>query len=149
MSQLTELFTNIANAIRSKTGESEQIQASNFPTSISNIPVGSTYIGRSAVTAGSTQTALAALPEKFADAKILLCIAESKLSLDTTPRLPVASWSSETQPDALAIYLNNGDFTTGVYGGTTITYAPESRVISIPLTNLKFFSSVYVVYGWK
>lgn len=149
MSQLTELFTNIANAIRSKTGESEQMQASNFPTSISNIPVGPSYIGQSTVTADSTQTALSALPEKFADAKILLCVAESKLTLDATPRLPVAYWSSETQPDALAIYLNNGDFMTGIYGGTTITYTSESRVISISLTNLKFFSGVYAVYGWK
>lgn len=38
MSELTSLFENIANAIRSKGGTSEQIAAANFPTAITNIP---------------------------------------------------------------------------------------------------------------
>ena len=38
MSELTTLFQNIANAIRSKGGTSEQIAAANFPTAITNIP---------------------------------------------------------------------------------------------------------------
>lgn len=42
MSTLTDLFTNIANAIRAKTGSSESIVASDFPTEIANIPTGST-----------------------------------------------------------------------------------------------------------
>lgn len=37
MSALTDLFTNIANAIRAKTGSSESIVASDFPTEIANI----------------------------------------------------------------------------------------------------------------
>lgn len=40
MSALTDLFTAIANAIRTKTGSSAQIVASNFPTEIANIPSG-------------------------------------------------------------------------------------------------------------
>lgn len=40
MSALTDLFTNIANAIRSKTGSSASIVASDFPTEIANIPTG-------------------------------------------------------------------------------------------------------------
>ena len=37
---LTELFTDIADSIREKTGSEEQIVADNFPTEISNIPSG-------------------------------------------------------------------------------------------------------------
>lgn len=37
---LTSLFTNIANAIRTKSGSSAQITASDFPTEIINIPTG-------------------------------------------------------------------------------------------------------------
>lgn len=37
---LTQLFTNIANAIRAKTGSSSTIIASNFPTEITNIELG-------------------------------------------------------------------------------------------------------------
>ena len=37
---LASLFTDIANAIRSKTGSSATIVADNFPTAISNIPTG-------------------------------------------------------------------------------------------------------------
>lgn len=40
MSELTTLFTNIANAIRTKTGESNQIAANQFPTNILNLPSG-------------------------------------------------------------------------------------------------------------
>lgn len=38
MSALTDLFTNIANAIRAKTGSQETIQASDFPDAILSIP---------------------------------------------------------------------------------------------------------------
>lgn len=37
---LTQLFTNIANAIRSKTGSSETIKAEDFPTEIADITTG-------------------------------------------------------------------------------------------------------------
>lgn len=37
---LTQLFTNIANAIRAKTGSSETIKAEDFPTEISDITTG-------------------------------------------------------------------------------------------------------------
>lgn len=42
MSELTTLFTNIANAIRAKGETSETIQASQFPAAIANIPAGAT-----------------------------------------------------------------------------------------------------------
>ena len=43
MSALTELFTNIANAIRTKKGTSAEIQASSFPTEIANLPTWEEY----------------------------------------------------------------------------------------------------------
>ena len=44
MSALTDLFGGIADAIRNKTGGSEQIQAAQFATAISNIPTGSEVV---------------------------------------------------------------------------------------------------------
>ncbi len=38
MSALTDLFGNIASAIRNKAGSTESITATNFPTAINNIP---------------------------------------------------------------------------------------------------------------
>lgn len=43
MATLTELFTNIANAIRAKTGGTEPIIASDFPTAIAGIEAGGTF----------------------------------------------------------------------------------------------------------
>lgn len=40
---LTQLFTNIANAIRTKKGTSETIKAENFPAEINSIPSGSSF----------------------------------------------------------------------------------------------------------
>lgn len=39
---LTVLFTDIANAIRAKTGSADSIVADNFPAAIAAIPTGST-----------------------------------------------------------------------------------------------------------
>ena len=41
---LTELFSDIANAIRAKTGDSNDIMAANFPTAIAAIPTGASNI---------------------------------------------------------------------------------------------------------
>lgn len=41
---LVSLFTDIANAIRAKTGDNQDIVADNFPTAISNIPTGGANI---------------------------------------------------------------------------------------------------------
>ena len=40
MSALTDLFSSIASAIRTKSGSSATITAANFPTAIANIPTG-------------------------------------------------------------------------------------------------------------
>lgn len=50
---LSSLFTDIANAIRSKTGGSAQIVADNFPTEIANIPSGGVDPSDATATAGN------------------------------------------------------------------------------------------------
>lgn len=54
MSALTDLFTSIANAIRTKTGSTASITASNFPTEIGNIENASDYIDDTISYNGST-----------------------------------------------------------------------------------------------
>ena len=44
MSALTDLFANIANAIRAKTGDTATISAANFPTAIANIQTGASVV---------------------------------------------------------------------------------------------------------
>lgn len=52
MSELTTLFTNIANAIRSKTGDTSAIPATNFSSAINSIP--SAQIKEITTSGGST-----------------------------------------------------------------------------------------------
>lgn len=52
MSELTTLFTNIANAIRSKTGNTSAIPATNFSSAINSIP--SAQIKEITTSGGST-----------------------------------------------------------------------------------------------
>lgn len=47
---LTQLFTNIANAIRAKKGTSEAIKAEDFANEIDGIPTGITPIGEIEIT---------------------------------------------------------------------------------------------------
>lgn len=57
MSELTQLFTNIANSIRAKTGGSAAIPANNFAAAIANIPTGTpVYFGVTAPTDGTKLT---------------------------------------------------------------------------------------------
>ena len=52
MSQLTDLFSNIATAIRSKSGDSAQIPAANFASAIAQLPTAS-YVTQTIKAAGS------------------------------------------------------------------------------------------------
>ena len=52
MSELTTLFTNVANAIRAKTGDTSAIPATNFSSAINSIP--SAQIKEITTSGGST-----------------------------------------------------------------------------------------------
>ena len=52
MSQLTDLFSNIATAIRSKSGDSAQIPAANFASAIAQLPTAS-YVTQTINATGS------------------------------------------------------------------------------------------------
>ena len=56
MSELTALFSNIASAIRAKTGNTAQISAANFPSAIANIPEGATVATGSVTAANKSVT---------------------------------------------------------------------------------------------
>lgn len=59
-SNLGSLFSDIADAIRNKTGSSSEIVADNFPSAIASIPTGSainpTLAERGQIAAGATKT---------------------------------------------------------------------------------------------
>lgn len=63
MSQLTELFSNIATAIREKTGNTVPIQASSFPSAIADIAGAPTYIKGEKTIAGMTNAESLTFPE--------------------------------------------------------------------------------------
>ena len=60
MSQLTDLFSNIANAIRSKSGDTAQIPAANFASAIAELPTAS-YVTQTITATSSTSAFVAAL----------------------------------------------------------------------------------------
>lgn len=60
MSQLTDLFSNIATAIRSKSGDSAQIPAANFASAIAQLPTAS-YVTQTITATSSTSAFVTAL----------------------------------------------------------------------------------------
>lgn len=86
MSALTDLFTSIANAIRTKTGSSASITASDFPTEIGNIENASDYIGDTISFNGSSASLslikklpqLASLPST--QTNLASCFARTKIT---------------------------------------------------------------------
>lgn len=85
MSALTDLFTSIANAIRTKTGSTASITASNFPTEIGNIENASDYIGDTISYNGSSAglSLIKKLPQlslPSAQTNLSSCFARSKIT---------------------------------------------------------------------
>lgn len=84
MSELTTLFANIANAIRSKKGTTAQISAANFPTEISNITGENSWVGDLTITGDGVTVSDA----HFRGASRVLFF----------PQLPGAQYGSATYP---------------------------------------------------
>lgn len=151
MSQLTDLFTSIANAIRSKTGATNNIAANNFPAAISQIPLGLSYIGSAEVTSdGSTTTNL---PTAFQDAKLLIFTNTGATGLTTNVSYIVTGiWSEDT-----SLNLYSSGYGSGRTGASPwyqanclkrVSAGSRSFTVNDNL-GVSLINGTYQVVGWK
>ena len=109
MSELTTLFTNIANAIRTKGGTTATLQASQFPAAIANLPSG----GGTIVTGRVTNTTNAAISNPAALTVPQLVGCENAIIIwDGTYGLEPPGFQGQSNM-ALMISLNDGAYKTG------------------------------------
>ena len=135
MSQLTTLFSNIATAIRSKTGETGQIPAANFPAAISNIS-GATF-GHTSITGGGQTLRIPALVGKNN-----VCVAFMGASGATSGLCCLNFAVSVSEGYNRAFLIAGSDYTDyeGTWNAATGTYTVGNP--------RKFLSGNYVYIGW-
>ena len=124
MSELTALFSNIASAIRAKTGNTAQISAANFPSAIAGIPEGAT-VATGSITASAKSVTI---PQAVGKENVALIQAGSStqttiiLSCYYTPssqRLQYKDGSNiKTSADSLTWNSAAGTLTSGHYKPT-------------------------------
>lgn len=117
---LTELFSDIANAIRAKTGDPGDIVAANFPTAIAAIPAGASNI---TVTYDNTavDTSYIKIPSNATintSTKTITCQSNSML---------VFKCKSATQGDTVDYNLTN--VTAEVIESSTVNYIQTKIII--------------------
>lgn len=140
---LTTLFTNIANAIRLKTGDSAQIVAENFPAAIGAIPTGARFLGVENVSADVNGITL---PEKFAGAKIVVVIlgADNVTLVTSSTNLIAGVWYDgigDTQVNAVRAGAD------GNSSGTLMGYNTSTRRVT-DRDEKKFYATNYLVFCW-
>ena len=142
MSALTTLFTEIAGAIRSKTGSSDSIQAAQFAQAISAIPEGATVtVGEGTVSSdGNLQ-----FPAGAANAIALIIINDSGYSSGyyiaygiaisgNAPAILSATWDSNRTGNGIKTLYSN------------ITYTPETGIMRVTLSGWK--GNSYQLISW-
>lgn len=141
---LTTLFTNIANAIRLKTGGSAQIVAENFPAAIGAIPTGAQFLGLEQVTATATGITL---PEKFANAKIIAVIlgADNTNVTGATETFVGGVWYEGISNSQ----LNSINVTSAGKSSTSLMkYDKTNRTITSLGENASFATTLHLVFCW-
>ena len=99
MSALTDLFTNIANAIRDKSGEAVEIPAAQFPTKISGLPAGAVT---GTVTASTTKSIV--IPEAKGKKHICVVLSTVQSAVSYTVLAQIADDST-----TYGVYVYAGD----------------------------------------
>ena len=139
MSQLTDLFQNIANEIRGKSGKSAQLAAINFPDAIASIPTGSRYVGEFYVNSDGNK--LDPLPASCSGASLIYIVLIPKMTPDNEDRLFYGVWSKSAQPNIKSISTTGFSTHSG-----SLSYNDSTRVLT---STTKLFSSPYYAYVWK
>ena len=134
MSELTTLFTNIANAIRTKGGTTATLQASQFPTAIANLPSG----GGTIITGTITNTTGSAIsnPAAFTIPQLVGC-KNAIIIWNGGYGLGVTGFSGKSSM-ALMISLNDGAYKTG-----GLTYKSSDNEITLRTSGIGSSNGLY------
>lgn len=151
MSALTDLFSNIATAIREKTGSSETISAATFPAAISAIPSGSTLnIVELQITSDGGVSAFV-VPESIRSSEHLIAIRTSGVEKSKTLSFPgiTAFFLDITGGDWCGLYSQG----TGVFymsGNVGISYnATTGAIASKSNERVPYFvAGAWNIYAW-
>lgn len=127
---LTELFTNIANAIRAKTGSTEPIIAEDFPSAIEAIPVGSTI---------DLDEEIATQEEKIASqdeliASIAAALEGKAVGGGKTTKTIYIDWSGDEEGICYVEYISNGQYKS-VYTDEEDVIEAEGGVVYAEVAN--------------
>ena len=144
MSSLTDLFSNIANAIREKTGSSETIQASGFPAAIATIPTGSTVT--------ITQYTVANDGDKFVVPEEL----RGSTNILAVRRSGSASGVPGGTLNATFLDLTGGNWAgidgyQTMSGGTHATFDRETGIVTAregTVYSARFVAARWLIYTW-
>lgn len=109
---LTELFTNIANAIRAKTGSTEPIIAEDFPSAIEAIPVGSTIDLDAEVTEQETIAA----SQNALVGDIMAALEGKAVGGGKTTKTINIDWSGDEERTSMISYISNNEIVSTTQG---------------------------------
>lgn len=144
MSSLTDLFSNIANAIREKTGSSETIQASGFPAAIATIPTGSTVTITQYTVANDGDKFV--VPEELRDSANILAVRKSGSSAGVAGGTVNATFLDLTRGNWAGI-----EAFQSMASGTHATFDKETGIVTANENNVlvaRFVAARWLIYTW-
>lgn len=141
MSALTDLFSNIADAIRAKNGSTEQIQASQFPTAIAGLSGAPVYVD-----IRGTGDATLTLPENARKNNIVFYSYTSAISF-TSDEASVALCGAYTTGDQNYGWMRATSGGEARYtGNTSLTYDKTTGIVTV---NERWYPTFhYRFYAW-
>ena len=147
MAVLTDLFTQIANAIREKTGDTANIQASQFATAIANIPSGSTMVHKTLSRSNNTISD----SDLIGKTNFLVIAAVQSDSQD----LPMLAWGYRLEGESAShrCYILGKSSstinyaTTGTSGTPSFDSATGTITLEVKGSSIKL-QTVWEVFAW-
>ena len=137
MSELTDLFTNIANAIRAKSGATGQIAATSFAESISNLPAGPSYVVTTEYTTHLSSSTI----------KCPAIIGKENVVVYANANFTIADAYSNSCVLAMSVGENKAiliaRYERSVAFGDNVTYDPKTGTITASL-----FNRSYTIIAW-
>lgn len=138
---LTSLFSDIADAIRAKTGSSASIVADDFPTAIGNIP--SLRIGTAtAYPTNGTTCSFTVLGEPL----LFSCApCSGTFSSTSSTKYPLSMVYDGTSIECASGHGSNSKFNCS-YAGSSSTFAYSDGTLTITMSGAKFWTTTNTLY---